>query len=224
MHGKPAEPPEPTSRTPDDDVSQALRETVSALMDGEPATAPLRHQAWTRVTRDAQARQAWLEYHQVGDCLRSSEWSGGFDDQAFLERFQQRLRAEPVQLAPAGLRASGGRLRSAFAPGAGRFGAALAACALLLVGGALPHDAAPWPARPPQAQRAAGDALTLASATAAARAKAGTVSSQGLRAAVKTASHAAMSADAGRRALLAELACLRPLHGRAPSRLHAAAR
>jgi sigma-E factor negative regulatory protein RseA len=52
------------------------------------------------LSTDAEARQTWLQYHQIGDLLRSSELAPLPREQAFLQRFSARLQQEPVQLAP----------------------------------------------------------------------------------------------------------------------------
>lgn len=87
----------------------AMQARVSALMDGEvvgddPASeagAVARQAAALHaLSTDADARQTWLQYHQIGDLLRSSELAPMPDEQAFLQRFSERLQLEPVQLAP----------------------------------------------------------------------------------------------------------------------------
>ncbi|NNM63309.1 MAG: sigma-E factor negative regulatory protein [Burkholderiales bacterium] len=84
----------------------AMQARISALMDGEmysddPAPGAACHDvAWSAVAADAEARQTWLQYHQIGDLLRSSELAPLQLEQAFLRRFSERLCQEPVQLAP----------------------------------------------------------------------------------------------------------------------------
>jgi Negative regulator of sigma E activity len=80
---------------------------VSALMDGEmsapdSASAAAPYAAVLHaLSTDAEARQAWLQYHQIGDLLRSSELAPLPREQAFLLRFSASLQQEPVQLVPA---------------------------------------------------------------------------------------------------------------------------
>ncbi len=84
----------------------AMQARISALMDGEmysddPASGAAGHDvAWSAVAADAEARQTWLQYHQIGDLLRSSELAPLQLEQAFLRRFSERLCQEPVQLSP----------------------------------------------------------------------------------------------------------------------------
>uniref|UniRef100_E6PL42 Putative Negative regulator of sigma E activity n=1 Tax=mine drainage metagenome TaxID=410659 RepID=E6PL42_9ZZZZ len=85
----------------------AMQARISALMDGETgagehAPGAGRHDAaWRALAADAEARQAWLQYHQIGDLLRSSELAPLQREQVFLQRFSERLRQEPVQFSPA---------------------------------------------------------------------------------------------------------------------------
>lgn len=87
------------------------REAMSALADGQPGGGPgpsglkgtqaAVEEALALWRDDAGARQAWSEYHTIGDVLRSQELArhaGG--DEAFLAAFRERLAAEPVVLAP----------------------------------------------------------------------------------------------------------------------------
>ena len=84
-----------------------MQARISALMDEEPeadglapgsvaANAVLRELA-----NDASAREIWLQYHQIGDLLRSSELAPLPGERQFLQRFSERLSLEAVQLAPA---------------------------------------------------------------------------------------------------------------------------
>ena len=121
-----------------------LRERVSALMDGE--LPPGSHgEAWAELAREPEARAAWLRYHQVGDWLRSAELHGAFDEAAFLRRFSERLRDEPVQFAPSAMHGAGGPAWRRAAPWAGALGVALAGLATVaLLGGMLPQRSEPW--------------------------------------------------------------------------------
>lgn len=121
-----------------------LREQVSALMDGE-APPPSRGEPWADLAREPEARAAWLRYHQVGDWLRSAELQVGFDEAAFLRRFSERLRDEPVQFAPAAMRGAEAPSWWQATPWAGALGVALAGLATVtLLGVLLPQRSAPW--------------------------------------------------------------------------------
>ncbi len=84
---------------------------ISALMDGEPETAGVvpssvaADVALRELSSDASAREIWLQYHQIGDLLRSSELTPLPGERQFLQRFSERLSLEAVQLAPVALRA-----------------------------------------------------------------------------------------------------------------------
>lgn len=80
--------------------SNALRETLSSLMDGElPADAArLPCSQWRG---DAQARDLWHTYQLIGDVLRSDDLaSTPARDEAFLRSLRSRLATEPVPMAP----------------------------------------------------------------------------------------------------------------------------
>jgi sigma-E factor negative regulatory protein RseA len=78
------------------------QELISALADGQ-----VRGDALSRAVQLAaspQGLQAWHAYHVVGEVLRSGRPCVGSPPEAFLERLQQRLRAEPApSAAPAAL-------------------------------------------------------------------------------------------------------------------------
>ncbi len=79
--------------------TMTVREQVSALADGH-----LQGDDFTRaieaVCVEGEAHRAWHAYHLVGDVLRSGAHSPCSNGDAFLARFQQRLAAEPVAIAP----------------------------------------------------------------------------------------------------------------------------
>ena len=76
-----------------------LEERVSALADSafEPAQAD---HLVDLLLADAHLRTVWEEIHLVGDCLRSDEVGAIQPCTAFLDRFSERLAAEPTILAP----------------------------------------------------------------------------------------------------------------------------
>ena len=138
-----------------------LREQVSALMDGEAPPDAL-GEPWAQLSREPEARGAWLRYHQLGDWLRSAELHAAFDEADFLRRFGERLRDEPVQFAPAAMRGVAAPPWWRATPWAGALGVALAGLATVtLLGVLLPQRSAPWSepdsAQPSIAQGAAWD-------------------------------------------------------------------
>jgi sigma-E factor negative regulatory protein RseA len=83
-----------------DGFDDSTKERLSALADGEldaaGSTAPCA--AWTR---DAQLRADWHAWHLIGDVLRSEDLaSDPRHDRAFCAKLRSRLQAEPVVLAP----------------------------------------------------------------------------------------------------------------------------
>lgn len=79
--------------------TMTVREQVSALADGH-LQGEAFAQAIEAVCAEGESRAAWQAYHVVGDVLRSGSHSLCSDTSAFLARFQQRLAAEPVMVAP----------------------------------------------------------------------------------------------------------------------------
>lgn len=79
--------------------TMTVREQVSALADGH-LQGEAFAQAIEAVCAEGESRAAWQAYHVVGDVLRSGSHSPCSDTSAFLARFQQRLAAEPVMVAP----------------------------------------------------------------------------------------------------------------------------
>jgi sigma-E factor negative regulatory protein RseA len=79
--------------------TMTVREQVSALADGH-LQGEAFAQAIETVCTGGESREAWQAYHVVGDVLRSGSHSPCSDTSAFLARFQQRLAAEPVMVAP----------------------------------------------------------------------------------------------------------------------------
>jgi len=79
--------------------TMTVREQVSPLADGH-LQGEAFAQAIEAVCADGEARAAWQAIHVAGDVLRSGSHAQCTDTSAFLSRFQQRLAAEPVVLAP----------------------------------------------------------------------------------------------------------------------------
>jgi sigma-E factor negative regulatory protein RseA len=80
--------------------NDARRRLLSSAMDGElanGATAPIAKQ-WNE---SVVARQAWHEYHLIGDVLRNDELARtATSDEAFLLALRAKLALEPSVLAP----------------------------------------------------------------------------------------------------------------------------
>lgn len=88
------------------DFSDARRQQLSSLMDGDLADGDAAH-ACAQWRQDAEARRDWHAYHLIGDVLRSDDLaSSPARDAAFLQALRQRLADEPVPLAPAPLQAA----------------------------------------------------------------------------------------------------------------------
>ncbi|HEX5312647.1 sigma-E factor negative regulatory protein [Aquabacterium sp.] len=79
--------------------SQAAREALSALADGEAHSSDVARAcaAWRD---DAQAKEAWRTYHLIGDVMRSDDLVRASGDGDFLNKLRGRLAQEPVVLAP----------------------------------------------------------------------------------------------------------------------------
>jgi sigma-E factor negative regulatory protein RseA len=80
--------------------SEAMRQSLSALMDGRPDGSGL-DGACSAWPSQSHARECWHTYHLIGDVLRSDELATPpARDEAFLARLRGRLAQEPVPLAP----------------------------------------------------------------------------------------------------------------------------
>lgn len=92
-------------RTRTDDQTMALRQSLSALADGEAdaATAASVTSSWRD---DAAVRGRWHAYQLIGDVLRSDELAACGGDAAFVRRLRERLEREPVVFAPAAVPAA----------------------------------------------------------------------------------------------------------------------
>ncbi len=191
--------------------SLPLRERVSAWMDAE-APPGTRGADWAELVRDPEARAAWLAYHQVGDWLRSADLHGGFDEAAFLRRFDRRLRAEPVQFAPGAQRPSRGLPWRRLSPWAGALGLAVAGLATVaLLGGLLPQHGAPWK----------GSAPKVAQGPARGAWASGAPPSGAGRNVLRVSTAGGAGAYKPRGGLLPQTTCLPVRHQREASRLHA---
>jgi sigma-E factor negative regulatory protein RseA len=83
---------------------QARRQLMSALADGEVASADAGCALWGS---NADAREAWHTYHVIGDTLRSDDLAAAPRSEAdFLAALRVRLAAEPTVLAPMPLSAA----------------------------------------------------------------------------------------------------------------------
>jgi sigma-E factor negative regulatory protein RseA len=87
---KPGPFPSPAEQ-PDED----RRSILSAMLDGETAHAET-EASIASLKHDESLRQAWSEYHVIGDLMRGIEPAR--DD--FMARFSAQLAAEPTVLAP----------------------------------------------------------------------------------------------------------------------------
>lgn len=78
----------------DEIKTAAVRENVSALMDGDLRDLA-EAGALEGLLADAQVLQTWHTYQVVGDVLRSAELAPSRDELAFLRRLELRLEQEP---------------------------------------------------------------------------------------------------------------------------------
>ena len=84
----------------DEKSDEQRRARVSAIMDGQADAADLQ---WLAAeARQSDVRQAWHDYHLIGDVMRSADLASTAErDRQLLERVQRGLANEPVVLAPA---------------------------------------------------------------------------------------------------------------------------
>ena len=82
------------------DKSTNQHETISAMADGELSDAQL--DSLLASLNEAESKDAWGIYHQIGDVLRSEELAVTFSSD-FSRKLSERLAAEPVILAPAAI-------------------------------------------------------------------------------------------------------------------------
>ncbi len=75
----------------------STKEKVSGLIDGDADPDGLR--ALMAQLREAEGRQAWDLYHQIGDAIRSAD-PGPAMSADFDQRFAARFAAEPILLPP----------------------------------------------------------------------------------------------------------------------------
>lgn len=78
----------------DVEARDALREQISALADGD--TVQQQEALLARLGRDPQARAIWLEYHQIGDLVRSPALLPLPDEDGFARKVAERIRREPL--------------------------------------------------------------------------------------------------------------------------------
>ncbi len=79
---------------------EARRQALSALMDGD-ADEAATERACAAWRAHPDARADWHVYHVIADALRTPDLSpSAAGDAAFLEAFRERLKSEPVVVAP----------------------------------------------------------------------------------------------------------------------------
>lgn len=76
------------------------------MADGELSDAQL--DSLLASLNEAESKDAWEIYHQIGDVLRSEELAVTFSAD-FSQRFSEKLNAEPVVLAPTAMQKSNGQ-------------------------------------------------------------------------------------------------------------------
>ncbi len=114
----------------------ASRERLSAILDGE--ATPSQFDEWLASQQDAPpercsaARETWHVYHLIGDVMRSDDLARSSRGDAFLQGVRERLRDEPVVVAPAAPRARPAR-RTWRAPLATAAGVVAVAGALIVL-------------------------------------------------------------------------------------------
>jgi len=81
-------------------------ESISAMADGELSDAQL--DSLLASLNEAESKDAWEIYHQIGDVLRSEELAVTFSAD-FSQRFSEKLDAEPVIFAPAAMQKTNGQ-------------------------------------------------------------------------------------------------------------------
>ncbi len=115
----------------------AVRQWMSALADGQSDVLPSACAAWAS---DSVAREAWHDYHLIGDVLRSEDLATApARDEAFLAALRVRLAQEPAIVAPTPVVAAAA---AETRPAAGRtpsrrWAVAAAAAGVMMVGGVV---------------------------------------------------------------------------------------
>jgi sigma-E factor negative regulatory protein RseA len=113
------------------------RERLSAILDGE--ATPSQFDEWLASQQDepeqrSMAREAWHVYHLIGDVMRSDDLARASRADAFLDGVRERLRDEPVVVAPVVAASRAGASRRAWrAPLATAAGVVAVAGALLVL-------------------------------------------------------------------------------------------
>jgi sigma-E factor negative regulatory protein RseA len=93
------------------------RERLSAVLDGE--ATPSQFDEWLASQQDepeqrSMAREAWHVYHLIGDVMRSDDLARASRADAFLDGVRERLREEPVVMAPMVVASRAGASRRAW--------------------------------------------------------------------------------------------------------------
>ena len=93
---------------------EASRERLSAILDGE--ATPSQFDEWLASQQDEPGqhtltREAWHVYHLIGDVMRSDDLARASRADSFLEGVRERLRQEPVVVAPTPTRTRAGGAR-----------------------------------------------------------------------------------------------------------------
>lgn len=118
----------------------AVRQWMSALADGQSDVLPSACAAWAS---DSVAREAWHDYHLIGDVLRSEDLATApARDEAFLAALRVRLAREPAIVAPTPVTVAASAAAALTLPAAGRtpprrWAVAAAAAGVMLVGGVV---------------------------------------------------------------------------------------
>lgn len=86
------------------DTNKKMRDYISAFADGELPAADL--ELALAALREADGRETWRLYHEIGDVLRAEASGPPVLSPGFAERLAARLAAEPTPLRRGAARAS----------------------------------------------------------------------------------------------------------------------
>lgn len=147
----------------------ASRERLSAILDGE--ATPSQFDEWLACQQHqpeqrGMACEAWHLYHLIGDVMRSDDLARASRADTFLDGVRERLRDEPVVMAPAAVARRPGPRRTWRAPLATAAGVVAVAGALVVLRLGESGIEAPAPAAT-LAQQPAPEAATVVAAPAA---------------------------------------------------------